>query len=147
MSLLRDPKVVGERAERRPGGASLKAKRGERINRNKQCDRSKGTVRGLRLRREAESRHFDSPGHCKSMLPGFCFSCGFSTLHPPGLQRDGEAQIWQVEKITSEHFRKFSVFSSVEISNLSYRVTVPDNSDSRQSARYKFCCRSRTFGW
>ena len=34
--------------------------------------------RPYRLRPEGESRHFDSPGHCKSMLPGFCFSYGFS---------------------------------------------------------------------
>ena len=27
------------------------------------------------------------------------------------------------------------------------KATVPDNSDSRQSARYKFRCRSRTLGW
>ncbi len=24
--------------------------------------------------------HFDSPGHCKSMFPGFCFSCWFSAF-------------------------------------------------------------------
>ena len=27
------------------------------------------------------------------------------------------------------------------------KATVPDHSDSRQSARYKFRCRSRTLGW
>ena len=111
MSLLRDPKVVGERAERRPGGASLKAKRGERINRNKQCDRSKGTVRGLRLRRETESRRFDSPGHCKSMLPGFCFSCWFSVFFLFATSRVAAERRGTGLAGGKDHFRNFPYIS------------------------------------
>ena len=58
MSLLRDPKVVGERAERRPGGASLKAKRGERINRNERRARSKREQRRLSERYRIPSANF-----------------------------------------------------------------------------------------
>ena len=47
--------------------------------------------RPYRLRPEGESRHFDSPGHCKSMLPGFCFSRLLWFFS--GLQLGGKAPI------------------------------------------------------
>ena len=85
--------------------------------------------RPYRLRPEGESRHFDSPGHCKSMLPGFCFSCGFSAFsekQPAGLQRVAKALVWQAEKITSGNFRIFPAFSALKMSTLIFLVTIPD---------------------
>ncbi len=45
-------------------------------------------------RRFGQLLNFGSPGHCKLMLPGFCFSCRFSAfsgLQPPGLLRVAKA--------------------------------------------------------
>lgn len=56
-------------------------------------------------------------------LPGFLFLAKvpvFSGLQPAGLQRGGEAPVWQVEKITSGNFRKFPVFFLAEMSYLHF---------------------------
>ena len=85
--------------------------------------------RPYRLRPEGESRHFDSPGHCKSMLPGFAFPAGFplfSGLQPRGLQQVAKALVWQAEKITSGNFRIFPAFSALKMSTLIFLVTIPD---------------------
>ena len=49
----------------------------------------------------------------KQCSRGFAFPVGFpilSGLQPTGLQRGGEAPIWQRAKITSGNFRKFPFF-------------------------------------
>ena len=56
-------------------------------------------------------------------LPGFLFLAKvpfFSGLQPAGLQRGGEAPVWQVEKITSGNFRNFPVFFLAEMSYLHF---------------------------
>jgi len=66
-------------------------------------------------KRPLQSRHFDSPGHCKSMLPGFCFSCGFpliSALQPSRLQRGGKARFSALKNLLphfSVNIRSFLV--------------------------------------
>ena len=56
--------------------------------------------------------HFDSPGHCKSMLPGFCFSSGFSAFF-----RFATCQVAAGRQGTGlaggkDHFREFPHISS-----------------------------------
>ena len=66
--------------------------------------------RPYRLRPEGESRHFDSPGHCKSMLSGFCFSCGFSALQPSRLQRGGKARFSALKNLLPHFSVNFRLF-------------------------------------
>jgi hypothetical protein len=57
------------------------------------------------------------------MLPGFCFSCGFSAfsgLQPAGLQRGGNALPGCFKNSTSGDFRIFPVFSLAEMSYLHF---------------------------
>ena len=66
---------AGERMERQSGGLLPKAERYERVNRNEQCDRSKGAVRRLRLRnadrKKAENPHEkQNPGSIDLQCPG-----------------------------------------------------------------------------
>ena len=61
--------------ERQSGGLLPKAERCERVNRNEQCDRSKGAVRRLRLRnadrKKAENPHEkQNPGSIDLQCPG-----------------------------------------------------------------------------
>ena len=61
-------------------------------------------------------------------LPGFLFLAKvpvFSGLQPAGLQRGGEAPVWQVEKITSGNFRNFPVFFLAEMSYTLLRLQSP----------------------
>ena len=65
----------GERTEQQSSGLLPKAERYERINRNEQCDRSKGAVRRLRLRnaarKKAENPHEkQNPGSIDLQCPG-----------------------------------------------------------------------------
>ena len=54
-----------------------------------------------------ESRHFDSPGHWKSMLPGFCFSCWFSAFFRFATSRVATGR-WGTDFQTQKsHFRNF----------------------------------------
>ena len=66
---------AGERMERQSGGLLPKAERYERVNRNEQCDRSKGAVRRLRLRnanrKKAENpQEKQNPGSIDLQCPG-----------------------------------------------------------------------------
>ena len=66
---------AGERMERQSGGLLPKAERYERVNRNEQCDRSKGAVRRLRLRnanrKESENpQEKQNPGSIDLQCPG-----------------------------------------------------------------------------
>ncbi len=91
-------------------------------------DLPSGESRLYSLRREAESRHFDSPGHCKSMFPGFCFSrllWYFSGLQPSRLQRSGKAPCCRLENAFSVNSRKLPVFSTLKMSTLKFLVTIP----------------------
>ena len=111
-SLVRDQKAAGERADRQPSGLFAdRRKEGERINRNKPGRRPKAFWRRLRLRPEGESRHFDSPGHCKSMLPGFCFSCGFSAFFRFAIFRVAAVREGTEFRFRKCHFRNFPYIS------------------------------------
>ena len=70
--------------------------------------------------------HFDSPGHCKSMLPGFCFSCGFSAFFRSATSRVAACRQdtdFRLKKTTSGTFRKFPVFSALKMSTLKIFLT------------------------
>ena len=68
--------------------------------------------RPYRLRPEGESRHFDSPGHCKSMLPGFCFSCCFSAFFRFATERVAAGRQGTGLAGGKDHFRDFPHISS-----------------------------------
>ena len=95
--------------------------------------------------------HFDSPGHCKSMLPGFCFSCGFSAFFRSATSRVAACRQdtdFRLKKTTSGTFRKFPVFSALKMSTLKFSwrnfAFNPIFSEGRAiSSR----CESRTPGW
>ena len=73
--------------------------------------------------------HFDSPGHCKSMLPGFCFSCGFSAFFRSATSRVAACRQdtdFRLKKTTSGNFRIFPAFSALKMSTLIFLVTIPD---------------------
>ena len=82
--------------------------------------------RPYRLRPEGESRHFDSPGHCKTMLPGFCFSwqiSGFFRFATCWVATTRQGTDFRLKKITSVNFRKFPVFSALKMSTLKIFLT------------------------
>ena len=58
-----------------------------------------------------ESRHFDSPGHCKSMLPGFCFSCWFSVFFLFATSRVAAERRGTGLAGGKDHFRNFPYIS------------------------------------
>ncbi len=76
-----------------------------------------------------ESRHFDSAGHCESMLPGFCFSCGFSAFFRKATCRVAacrQGTDFRPPKTTSGNFRTFPHFSVLKMATLIFLVTIPD---------------------
>ena len=56
--------------------------------------------------------HFDSPGHCKSMLLGFCFSCGFSAFFRFATSRVAAGRQGTGLAGGKDHFREFPHISS-----------------------------------
>ena len=144
------PKGRGKRGKSQPGGLSgkagsapsLLARKGER-----------NPLQGFRatIERPVSNPATSTPGSVDFLtLPGFRFwricrffsksnlsGCSRAAMHCLAASKTRLPGISVYFRFFP--WRKCPIYTS--------KATVPDNSDSRQSARYKFRCRSRTLGW
>ena len=97
------PETGGKSQQKAEKAGSLR-KFAERVGKIRTFSNSGPKGRGF------ESRHFDSPGHCKSMLSGFCFFDRISGLLRYATGRVVAGRQGTELRLRKCHFREFPLF-------------------------------------